>query len=159
MIEHAYLRSIISYDPGTGVFVWIKARPKIVVGARAGTIDKDGYRVIKIRPKVYRAGRLAVFYMTGKWPPEEVDHRNLIKDDDSWDNLRCAGHGENGWNRRVRSDSSTGHKCIQQEGNKFVVRVASEGKRVVDESFETIEAAISARDTAILQNHGEFGRT
>ena len=42
----AELLSLLRYDPATGVIVWtntLRGRP---AGRRAGSLDKDGYRVI-----------------------------------------------------------------------------------------------------------------
>lgn len=92
------LRTVLDYDPVTGVFTWTEAGSMKMHGKRAGTIRERGWRAIGIDGYVYRAGRLAWFYMTGEWPPVTIDHKNRIRDDDRFENLRCATHAENGRN-------------------------------------------------------------
>lgn len=157
-LTQKYLHSILSYDRKTGIFRWILARKKIVVGAVAGTLDKDGYRIIKIDQKNYRAGRLAFFFVKGRWPKPEIDHRNLNKADDRWRNLREGSKNQNMRNTKVRADSSTGAKCVQvQNGGSYLVRVTADGQRV-SATFNNLIAAKRAHRAIAKNLHGEFAR-
>jgi len=90
-LDHNTLMRLLDYDPATGVFTNRTKRANCTqVGAVAGAINSKGYRVIKIGQKAYKAHRLALFYMTGSWPPDQVDHINGVKDDNRYCNLRPA---------------------------------------------------------------------
>lgn len=86
MISQAEVRQLLHYNPDTGVFTW---RPEQMfglsgntryAGTEAGTVwvkranTRVRYRNIQLRGEKFRAHRLAMFYMTGEWPPAEVDH-------------------------------------------------------------------------------------
>ena len=89
-LTQEYLKSILHYDPETGVFTWIgktSTKTRAIIGMNAGYIRPDGYRYIKIYNRAYNASRLAFVYMEGYWPEHEVDHRNRIRDDDRWKNF------------------------------------------------------------------------
>ena len=95
------LRSILHYDPATGIWTWKTHHSKRArKGERAGkTVDKStGYRRICINHILYKSSRLAWFYMTGEWPPTDVDHENTDKSDDRWRNLRLATESNNSMN-------------------------------------------------------------
>ena len=105
----------VSYDPDTGIFTWIVAKSKIVKGSRAGGLTEKGYRKIKINGKKYFEHRLAVYFMTGSWPEDEVDHINHVKDDNRWENLRpCTGQ-QNCWD--TKGYSNTGYKGVHDMGD------------------------------------------
>jgi hypothetical protein len=91
------LKSILSYDPNTGLFTRIKdvAYSQHKVGSVMGSLNDKGYRIIVINQKRYRAHRLAFLYMEGAFPPDDVDHRNTIKDDNRWVNLYKCTRSEN----------------------------------------------------------------
>lgn len=96
------LRQCLSYCPVTGKFIWIKTiHSHAVFASEAGTISKKGYRVIQFQKKLFRGNRLAVFFMTGKWPTGVVDHKNGNKSDDSWNNLRDVNQSQNMRNQHV----------------------------------------------------------
>jgi len=98
--SHARLHELFIYDPETGVWTWrirhCTARP----GAIAGCSRPDGYRVIGIDGSQYLAHRLAVVYMTGEWPLNEVDHIDGDPSNGKWDNLRCVDRTTNSQNQR-----------------------------------------------------------
>src|ERR1700740_3455440 len=104
MLTAKRLRELLDYDPATGMFTWLINRQGRGArkGGEAGTINGDGYRQITIDQVIYPCARLAVLWMTGSWPKRLVDHRNLIKSDDRWRNLRQATHSQNGANSADR---------------------------------------------------------
>src|ERR1700761_4942392 len=90
-----YLKTLLVYDPSTGLFTnKVQRGIRGPIGAIAGSYDKDGYVVIQINAKKYRAGRLAWLYMTGRWP-REVDHKDRDRANDAWLNLRECTRSEN----------------------------------------------------------------
>lgn len=101
MITLTELREKLHYDPVTGHFTWLKCGcSRNLVGKRAGGRNAKGYRVIRFGGgKSIYEHRLAWLYMKGKWPPDQVDHENRIRDDNRWKNLRLATNGQNQQNR------------------------------------------------------------
>lgn len=96
------LRELLNYDPDTGVFTWV-GRPShfIKPNSRAGTLNRsEGYWMVKVDTYSYGAHRLAWLYITGEWPPHEVDHINGERADNRWTNLRSATKSQNQQNTR-----------------------------------------------------------
>jgi len=99
-LTYERLIHLLWYDPDTGRFIWQNSVRRGWNGKVAGSLCTGGYIQIIIDGHPYRANRLAWLYMTGEWPQWEVDHKNRIKTDNSWDNLRDITHQENSLNRR-----------------------------------------------------------
>lgn len=141
------LRAILAYDPLTGVLTWKVAPPRkpFLLGKPAGATDPDGYILLKIKQVMYRANRLIWFYVTGEWPPAdlEVEHWDGNPSNNRWLNLRLATRKQNQQNVfKVRSDSKTGIKGVSQESaNSFSATVRVDGKKVRLGSFPTAELA------------------
>jgi hypothetical protein len=114
-LSHAHLLLVLDYNPGTGVFKWrnIGNNHKKII---AGRIHYSGYRDIRIGRYLYRASRLAWFYMTGKWPINEIDHKDLNSLNDAFDNLREATRSQNNANKPNRSSVAKG---VRRYGNKY----------------------------------------
>lgn len=91
LFTQQYLKSILTYDPLTGIFIWNKSG-KIAGGVKVG--KNDGYWYIMIERVTYRAHRLAWLYMYGYWPTL-VDHKNRVKTDNWIDNLRETTQSDN----------------------------------------------------------------
>src|SRR5271157_3163075 len=118
MIEHSYLKKILDYNPWTGLFTWRKKlNKKMIVGKTAGTKDKDGYIIIKINKKHYKAHILAWFYMTKECPTKEIDHKNNVKDDNNFNNLRLSFHDQNAINRPKQKNNKSGYKGVYWDKN------------------------------------------
>jgi hypothetical protein len=103
MITQKRLKELFSYDPETGIFTRIKSvkgRKRVKAGDRAGSLKESGYVMISVDSKLYRAHRLAVLYMTGKLPVNQVDHINGIRSDNRWKNLREVSRNGNCQNQK-----------------------------------------------------------
>ena len=132
------LKNLLHYDLKTGEFKWrIAPNGRIFVGQIAGSPSIEGYIKIKIDCVLYQASRLAWFYMTGEWPPEEVDHKNTINNDNRWDNLRLASrtlNAQNLRNARITNKSTgllgvTRHNALSG-GFQARIRVGGKEKRL-----------------------------
>lgn len=157
------LHQLLTYLPETGVFYWNRTEGgHRVEGRRAGATSKiHGYREVRIDGVLYKEHRLVILYVTGEWPHDEVDHRDLSRAANGLDNLRGATSSQNMCNRRVRSDSASGMKNIQfREGVPMPWRVRVSINKVLHNigSFASLSEAIEARRQAVTELHGEFGR-
>lgn len=80
----------------------------------------------------------------------EIDHADRNKLNSKRDNLRASTRSEQMQNSGLQSNSTTGHKNISRDlrpGRKsWCVDVQRDGKRVYIGAYETLEAAIKARD-------------
>ncbi|CAB5220855.1 HNH nuclease [uncultured Caudovirales phage] len=138
------LRSVLKYDPKTGVFTWIKRTTKrIHVGDIAGYLEPSGYRSIRIFGKLYRAHRLAVLYVTGVMPAGEVDHWNTVKADNRYTNLRDVSGGINRQNHIAKySNNKSGFLGVShQPGNKFRATLRHKKKSIHLGTFTDPQAA------------------
>lgn len=161
MMGLKHIREYLSYDPETGIFTWIKRPPRgrVAVGGRAGSFDRDGYWRIKFGGKEYRASRLAWFFVHGVMPPDEMDHRNHIRDDDRLDNLRPATPGQNKQNRRVENGklySQFKGVCWNKGSGKWQASIYVDGRLKHLGCFDSELDAASAYDAAAAEHFGEF---
>lgn len=159
LITQEYLRSILHYDPATGIFRWRVRRNKHPAGTRAGSVIANGRRTIDINGHTYYAHRLAVLYVTGKWPVDGVDHRSRSPDINHIENLRPATQQQNCRNRSVRSDSASGVSGVNWHAkqNRWHAQIqVDKGKRLHLGSFTSFEKAAEARRAAELRYFGEF---
>lgn len=83
------LKEVVSYNQNTGEFIWVGRGRGIRTGKRAGSVDPNGYRVIRINKTDYLAQRLAWFWVHGIWP-RLIRFQNGDKDDCRIENL-CEG--------------------------------------------------------------------
>ena len=150
-LTQARLKELLSYDPDTGIFVWIKSTDKrISIGAVAGIVNNRGYRRIKIDGKHRRAHRLAWLYVHGVWPDGELDHMNRDKLDNRISNLRIATRSENLQNTNIRKNNTSGVKGVwlNKVRRKWVASVHINRKYKHLGHFNTIEEATAARQAA-----------
>ena len=120
MPEWNYLKSILDYNPHTGVFTWkVSFRNNIKIGQIAGClwIDKRNpdskYYQIVITGKQYKLHRLAYFYITNIDPTEkDIDHINGNSLDNRFENLRLATNADNNKNKKKHKNNKSGYKGV-----------------------------------------------
>lgn len=107
LLTKEFLESRLSYDPDTGDFRWKVAKGGKRVGDSAGSINDQGYLLIRINKVIYRAHRLAWIIMTGSSSEKELDHIDGNRSNNRWSNLREVTRIENKRNLgRVTSNKS-----------------------------------------------------
>ncbi len=160
-LTQARLKELLSYDPKTGVFHRLVTRPNSRAGDVAGTKhgSPNPYIVIMVDGRRYLAHRLAFLFVTGTWPPEEVDHRDGDGSNNRWKNLRACAKSHNLANAGRRRNNTSGFKGVSwcRASNKWRAQIGFGVARYLG-CFDRIEDAASAYGKAARKFHGEFAR-
>lgn len=131
-ITQERLKELLHYDSGTGVFTWrVRRGGGATAGAKAGATDTYGYAQITVDRHLYLAHQIAWLYMTGFWPRFEIDHRNRVRNDNAWSNLRPADRLLNTQNRtKPNTKNSTGLLGVSRyRTSEFSARITVNGKQ------------------------------
>ena len=174
------LHKILTYDSETGDFYW-KHRPRDTfktlracniwntrfankkAGCRAnrGYSSRDDYCKIEITifDRNRFAHRLAWFMHYGEWPKDEIDHINGDATDNRIENLRDVSTKENGRNKSIHVNNTTGVTGVSKRNGKFRATIKVDGKSKELGLYDTLEAAAAARKEAEIkygfhENHG-----
>ena len=169
----AYVRSILHYDPKTGIFTWRK-RPlehfktqracntwnSRFAGTVAGSPNGLGYLNISISKLHYKAHRIAWLLMTGRWPKDEIDHRDTDPSNNRWHNLREATSSQNKTNTRTPRNNTSGFKGVYWNKivRKWWVYINKDCRRHSLGYFDDINEAVSVVTRERMKKHGEYAR-
>ena len=117
-LTQEYLKEILYYDPETGLWFWFKEVRNS--GRLAGSKDHGYVSILINSKKRYLAHRLAFLYMLGRWPEKEVDHKDNVKNNNAWDNLRECTSRQNMANRPASKRNKLGVKGVSyHKNNKY----------------------------------------
>jgi len=153
------LRDFVTYDPETGLFTRKHSRRRWKAGTiLTGTHDRHGHIRIQIGPRVHAAHRLAFLYMTGGWPPQDIDHINGVRDDNRWANLRPASRADNLRNMKPKPNK-TGLKGVTLNAGRYAAHIRFNYVSHYLGRYDTPEEAHAAYVEAAHRLHGEFART
>lgn len=148
------LRELLWYDPETGVFTWLVSRGSVAAGKVAGTRHGQGYITISIDGCLHLGHRLAVLYMTGDWPPADVDHKYGIRHDNRWTEIRQATVSQNLQNqRRAHARNKSGLLGVSQKGRRWAAKIQVNGENLCLGTFDTPELAHAAYLEAKAKHH------
>lgn len=150
------LREVLAYDPITGVLVWAaRTSRKVRIGSQAGSTTNKGYRAIRIDGMLIQAHRIAWALHYGRWPEDQIDHRDGDRQNNRIANLReCLG-GQNQQNMKRRSDNASGVQgvALHAQTGKWRAYITVDGKRRHLGLFSTVEEASKAHSAAKRQLH------
>lgn len=163
MITQKRLKELLNYDEDTGIFTWKDSRRGAVkVGSVAGAVADNGYIVIKIDRKSYKAHRLAWLFVNGKMPTKTIDHKDRIKTNNWIDNLRDVTHNSNMKNKEKYKNNTSGITGVywNKQIKKWLVKITIDKKETYLGAFKTKEEAIKIKKEAQLKDgytktHGE----
>jgi len=149
-----YLRSILDYNPQTGVFTRKVGRRRAKKGDIAGTITSSGYRNIKVDGRCYRAHRLAWLYYYGEWPKGPLDHKDRDRANNAISNLREYVPGEIQQNS-TRSLGSSKYRGVywNKRANKWQAQISVNKKIIYLGLFDDELTAANAYREAKAKYH------
>jgi hypothetical protein len=153
-----FIRATFTYKPSTGQLFWKAALSRRTrIGDVAGCLDDQGRIRIGIHGKDYFAHRIIWVLKTGKWPEYEIDHRDEVKSNNRWKNLREATPSQNHRNRGMQKNNTSGYKgvCYVAKRKRYIAGVKLNGYRHNLGSFMTAEEAYAAYCEAAERLHGK----
>ena len=146
------LRQALQYEPETGLFRW-------KCGARTGEIagrpDPEGYVILSVKGRSYRAHRIAWMFVHGSYPDKHIDHINQSKQDNRIANLRLCTNSENHQNTSPPANNTSGHKGVtwNKKDRKWRAQIKLNYRLRYIGSFDTKEEAIVARKQVEKEIH------
>lgn len=160
MITQSRLKEVLLYNPTDGVFVWLESRGRVSKGSIAGAKHKEGYIRIRIDGVEYLAHRLAWLYMKGVLPDCLIDHKNGVRDDNRWCNIRVATEQQNMHNASIGKRNSTGIKglCLDKRIQKWYGQVMKNGKSHTTKYCTDRDEAVRLLTNLRNKLHGEFAK-
>ena len=173
MLTQEIVHELLDYDPETGKLFWKERSRRWFSSNREYNrwntrysgkeafvyLNKKGYFHGKLLGKSYKLHQVIWIYMTGKWPENEIDHINHIKNDNRWYNLRLVSHQENCKNCSRSKRNTSGHVGVHRNKEKWRARIMYNGKYIYLGDFNSYDEAIAVRKESELkykfhQNHG-----
>jgi hypothetical protein len=146
-ITHDRLKSLLAYDPDTGVFTRD--------GKPAGYAHHTGYRYVGVDGETIIEHRLAWFYVYGVWPSADLDHINRVRSDNRIANLREVSRSENCQNQPIRRSNKSGRTGVyyHKVSGKWAATINVNRRQIHLGIYDTAEEAISVRRKAELEHY------
>lgn len=149
-IDLVELRDRWMYHPDEGHFTAVKSKHARwpvgrVIGGKDAYHCPKGYIYVNVMGVSVAAHRLAWFYVHGRWPTEQVDHVNHIRDDNRIVNLRECTNAENRQNIRPEGYGSSGYLGVYERDNgRWMAKIIVNGKMTYLGLFDSAEDANAA---------------
>lgn len=153
------LSKLVSYNPDTGVFIWIDRNK----GRFAGSLNAEGYVKIRFRYNGKRTEILAhrlAWYISNGEVANCIDHINHNRSDNRLINLRNVSNTENQRNRTLNKNNKSGVSGVRFRGSRWVAEIKIDGIKKNLGSFSSFSDAVNARkDAEVLYNfHVNHGK-
>lgn len=154
------LKEILHYDPETGVFTWLRCKPRgrYKPGDVAGSVSHNGYIDLCIDQRRFKAHRLAWLYVHGRFPEYLLDHINRVGTDNRIANLREADRASNGWNASLKRNNTSGVTGVSFDRRRgmWAAEIFVRGKKHSLGHYADKADAVTARFAAETMHYGEF---
>lgn len=158
------LNQLLRYERETGKLFWLERGPEWFDGGVYGAERKArcwnernalreaftatnaaGYKKGIVLGFSLLAHRVIWKMVTGQ-DPDQVDHLDGVRSNNRWANLRDVDQSQNQRNACIRADNKSGASGVMMRRGKWFVQIWGEKGRVRTRSFESFDAAVTARD-------------
>lgn len=155
MITQQLICELFNYKDGS--LYWKFSSKGHKTGSKAGSIWKNGYVIVKLNYKTYRAHRL-IFMMHHGYMPIQIDHKDKNRSNNKIENLRDATSSQQICNVGLRKDNNSGVKGVvwDKPRNKWRVHVWSNKVLVHQSRHKDLELAELVAIEARNKYHKEF---
>lgn len=156
------LKELVYYDSHSGIFTRrIVLNNNTKIGDKIGTKTSHGYLSACVSKEKHYMHRLAWLYVYGVMP-EQIDHINHNRMDNSIINLRNVTHSENHKNMSLYKRNKSGKHGVtwDKERNRWGARITFNGKIKTLGRYKKLDDALMAREKAekdvwFYINHGQ----
>lgn len=111
-----------------------------------GSYDKDGYLIIKVKGKQFKAHRIVWLLNYGELPNGEIDHINRNKTDNRIENLRIATREIQNQNKDFKPNKNTNVVGIYIDNTRGLKKKYSFKHNGKSFRFYTLEEAIKNKN-------------
>lgn len=164
-ISAEYARQLLDYDPETGILTWKARTPDMFkdgmrrdaeqecrrwnskhAGKVAGGLHPRGYLTIAIEGVRYAQHRICWLIETGNWPKDGLDHKNGIRSNNQFKELREATDAQNQQNQKLRIDSTSGFRGVSwhKKASKWTAYIHIDGNKKYLGLYTDKESAYAA---------------
>lgn len=148
------LRSLLSYDPETGLFKWLVSRQGARLGRPAGCVCSQGYLKLRIDQTLYQGHRLAWLHHYGHWPDDDIDHIDGDRSNNRINNLRDILSSENRKNQYgTGRPTASGLIGVARAGRKWRAYITNQGRTQWLGAYDSPEEASAAYKAAKPKYH------
>ena len=155
-----------SWEMRDGSLVWKRpTKSRKQIGDPVGlTTTKSGHQncYLSLSGKLvgYSVGQIAWFLYMGKWPDEEVDHKDCNPQNNLFENLRLSTRSEQCRNR-ISGKSGRPNKGVYKRnyGNKWSAQIWVDGVCKNLGTYDSEDEAVEIRQLATEMMHGTFANT
>lgn len=127
-------------------------------GQEVGVPSDDGHLHVRLQGTSYFVHRVIWKLVTRMEPPELLDHRDQIPDNNRFRNLRPASESQNQINRSNGWGAAKARGIRFQRG-RWYARVHKNRECIHVGGFATKEEAVAARSVELKRLYGEFAPT
>lgn len=160
MLSYEEVSALLAYDETSPTGLrWKSKRPGAVKrGDPAGYVEPRGYTQVTINYVQYMAHRVVWLLKTGKWPDDEIDHKDHNPANNVFGNLRGANRAQNSRHQKIPKNNTSGCRCVYETSSgKWRVRISIGGKLRNFGIFSDKNQAMAVADKAYKNVTGEFG--
>lgn len=145
MLTYEKVREFFDYNPETGVLTWRKSKGSTArAGNEVGSHNPEGYMKTIFDGKHYPVHRIIWLWVYGDWPKYQINHINVVPDDNRLCNLEDVPLRENCRKKKCHKEGKLAGVRKSKKAGRFFARIVINKKKVTLGTFDSEEEAYSA---------------